>query len=167
MTEGSTGIIFRNGQNEVLLVQRLDNGVWVLPGGGIDSGESAEMAVVREILEETGLNVRVKRKVGEYNPINRLCSFAHVFECEVVDGILCKTDETRGAEFFPLSQLPAAFFPLHNDWIEDARLNSEEVLKKPIARLTYFEVAKYLVMHPLLVLAFFWTRIKMRFSASA
>ncbi len=163
MTEGSTGIIFKNGQREVLLVQRLDNGVWVLPGGGIDAGETAEQAVTREVFEESGLIVNIKRKVGEYTPINRLCSFAHVFECEVVDGELQKTNETRAAGFFPIDQLPAPCFPLHHDWIVDALMNSNEVLQKPIARLTYLEVLKYICMHPGKVLLFFWTRLKMRF----
>lgn len=167
MTEGSTGIIFDQDRRCILIVQRHDNGVWVLPGGGLDAGETPEQAVVREIAEETGLDVRVTKKVGEYSPINRLCSLAHVFECAIIDGVMQKSAETKNLGFYPLENLPYPFFPLHQDWIDDALLNDPVVLKKPIARLTYSEVAKYMIRHPLLVLKFFWTRLKMKFKTKS
>ncbi len=161
--EGSIGIVFDQKRKTVLIVQRYDNGVWVLPGGGIDTGETPEQAVVREMAEETGLEVSVSRKVGEYTPINKICSFAHVFECEVVNGAIQNSSETQNVGFYPLDRLPYPFFPLHLDWIEDALQNEPTVMKKPIARLTYAEVAKYIVRHPIKILKFFWTRLKMKF----
>lgn len=51
---GAAGGVVRNGKNEVLLIFRL--GVWDLPKGKIDKGETPEIAAIREIQEETGLN---------------------------------------------------------------------------------------------------------------
>ena len=43
----------RNLAGEVLLVRRIDDGYWELPGGRIDVGESAAQAVIREVAEES------------------------------------------------------------------------------------------------------------------
>jgi ADP-ribose pyrophosphatase YjhB (NUDIX family) len=51
----------------VLLTRRHDFPVWCLPGGAIDPGESAAAAAVREVREETGLEVELTRLVGIYS----------------------------------------------------------------------------------------------------
>ena len=64
------GVIFSPDRNEVLLVERDDFPVWVLPGGGVEISESLENAIIREILEETGFTVKIERLVGLYLPAN-------------------------------------------------------------------------------------------------
>ncbi len=44
-------------------------GYWALPGGRVDPGETVEQSVVREVKEETGLDVEIVRKIGEYHEI--------------------------------------------------------------------------------------------------
>ena len=46
------GVVFRHG--EILLVREREGGVWSLPGGWVDVGESPSEAVAREVLEESG-----------------------------------------------------------------------------------------------------------------
>ena len=62
----TNGVVF-NSRGEVLLQKRADNGYWGLPGGRVDIGESVEQGAIREVLEETGLHVTVKRLIGIYS----------------------------------------------------------------------------------------------------
>lgn len=54
----STGLVF-NDKNQILMVKHKKFDKWVMPGGKIEIGESPCVAVEREVLEETGLNVRI------------------------------------------------------------------------------------------------------------
>ncbi len=56
--------------DEVLFVQRgktFGHGTWALPGGKIEPGETAAEAALRELLEETGVNARLERHVGNFD----------------------------------------------------------------------------------------------------
>lgn len=60
------GVVFRrsDGAIEVVICGRDSDGVWGLPKGTPDAGESLEETAVREVSEETGLDVRIVDKVG-------------------------------------------------------------------------------------------------------
>lgn len=66
-TQVVAGII-RNLSGEVLLAQRPPHkylaGLWEFPGGKIEAGETAELAIVRELKEELELDVRVETQLG-------------------------------------------------------------------------------------------------------
>ena len=57
----------RNIAGEVLLVRRIDDGNWELPGGRIEVGESAAEAVIREVAEESGLTIALTGISGVYS----------------------------------------------------------------------------------------------------
>jgi ADP-ribose pyrophosphatase YjhB (NUDIX family) len=56
---------------KILLIQRADNGLWALPGGGLDVGETPAQGAVREVLEETGVTCEPIELVGIHD--SRLC----------------------------------------------------------------------------------------------
>jgi 8-oxo-dGTP diphosphatase len=61
------GAIVHDATGRLLLIQRgtePSRGLWSLPGGRVEAGETAEQAVEREVLEETGLRVRAGVPVG-------------------------------------------------------------------------------------------------------
>lgn len=61
------GAVITDASGRFLLIKRANapaKGTWSLPGGRVEEGESHEQAVVREVAEETGLDVTVVREVG-------------------------------------------------------------------------------------------------------
>jgi ADP-ribose pyrophosphatase YjhB (NUDIX family) len=59
-------VVARNRSGHVLLVRRADSGNWELPGGRVEFGESAQIAAVREVEDESGVTVQVTRLAGIY-----------------------------------------------------------------------------------------------------
>ena len=127
------GIVF-NAQGEILLQKRADNGWWGLPCGYVDVGESVEQGALREIWEETGIRVRVKRLVGIYSdpqfnvigayPDGSLIHFVIViFECEYLSGELQVSEESTDVRYFPLGSLPANTVLCDMQAIKDALEN--------------------------------------------
>jgi 8-oxo-dGTP pyrophosphatase MutT (NUDIX family) len=151
------GAIFSPDRCAILLIKRRDVPVWVLPGGGIDSGEIPENAIVREILEETGFTVKIDRLVADYIPLNLLAKRTHLFECSILKGKPEITSETRGIQFFPLDRLPP-LPPPYLEWIKDARKNLPP-FQKNLTSVTYFSLVKNLILHPILVIRFLLSRI--------
>jgi ADP-ribose pyrophosphatase YjhB (NUDIX family) len=58
--------VVRDDADRILLVRRADNGVWELPGGRVDLGESATTAAEREVAEKSGITVKITRLAGVY-----------------------------------------------------------------------------------------------------
>ena len=64
-----TTAVVVNSEGLIALVHRKDNGLWALPGWGMERGESVEDCAIREVKEETGLEVEITGLVGVYtNP---------------------------------------------------------------------------------------------------
>ncbi|MGW4488846.1 NUDIX domain-containing protein [Amycolatopsis sp. NPDC004368] len=62
----SVTVVVRDEQGRVLLIHKIDNDLWALPGGGHDVGERITDTAVREAKEETGVDVEIVRLVGTY-----------------------------------------------------------------------------------------------------
>lgn len=153
------GIIFDDSRTQVLLVQRRDIPVWVLPGGGVDKEESKEAAIQREMEEETGYKVHIARQIAEYEPVNRLTQRTYFFECTIAGGAPRLGDETLGIRFFPIAELPVLLPPPYEKWIMDARAEYGYVLKKKIEGVSYPVLIKLLCQHPILVCRFLLTKV--------
>jgi 8-oxo-dGTP diphosphatase len=92
--------------DRILLQKRADFRYWSLPGGRIEQGETAAAAAIRETWEETGLEVRLVRKVGEYwKPQHN--DEVTIFEAERIGGeIVRQSAETLDVRWFELAALP-------------------------------------------------------------
>ena len=110
---GCSAAIFDN-QGCVLLTKRQDNGQWCLPSGGVEPGESVAEGCEREVLEETGLSVRVKRFVGVYSHPDQLTVYSETdkfqivalhFEAKIIGGELGLSDETSAFGYFTMEEI--------------------------------------------------------------
>jgi ADP-ribose pyrophosphatase YjhB (NUDIX family) len=81
-------------QGRALLTQRRDNGRWEAPGGILEPDEDITTGLLREIREETGLEVEPVALTGVYKNMTRGI-VALVFRCKMIGGELIETDETR------------------------------------------------------------------------
>ena len=132
---GASAII-RDERGQVLLVRRSDTGQWALPAGIMEMDEAIAETVVREVQEETGLQVEPVRLVGLYtDPALENVTYPHgdqvhvvnaTFECRIVCGALEPDgSETRDAAYFSLEALPP-LRPAHLVRIRDALSGQQE-----------------------------------------
>lgn len=115
ISTGATALI-RDEHGRVLLQQRRDFGMWGLPGGAQELGESIEQTLVREVREEVGLVVEPARLLGvrsspEFDVTfpngDEIQPYAVLFECAIVGGDLKKDgDEVLDVGWFDLDDPP-------------------------------------------------------------
>jgi len=112
MLPGVSAVVL-NGVNEILLVRRADNGCWSIPAGAVDPGEQPADAVVREVLEETGVAVVVDRVAGvalypRSYPNGDICQYLNVwFRCRAIGGnAQVNDDESVAVGWFRVDALP-------------------------------------------------------------
>ena len=90
-------------------------GQWSFPSVNKARGEVVEEAAIREVKEETGLDVRLRDFVGLYSQVNNPVVLA-VYSAEVVGGVLKAGDEAQEVALLAVDQLPPLPFP-HDDRI--------------------------------------------------
>ena len=102
-------VIFKD---EKILLVRENNGLWSLPGGWVDVLESIESNTIKEVKEESGLDVTAKRVIAiqDRNKHNKplypygVCKF--FVECEVTGGEFIENIETIEMNYFLVENLP-------------------------------------------------------------
>jgi len=94
---------------QVLLIQREDFEVWCLPGGNSEAGESLAETAIREVREETGLEISLQRLVGVYSEPRWFYRGLHgaAFTAQVIWGNLkFQLEEVVDVRFFRIDELP-------------------------------------------------------------
>jgi len=120
------GCIF-NDKGQVLLQRREDFGEWGFPGGAVELGETPEQAAIREVKEETGLDVEVRRLIGIYTDRNmeypngdKAQSICIVYELQMTGGeLVCDGGETLELKWFSLNEEPELFCKQHQETWRD------------------------------------------------
>ena len=137
---GSSAIIWDEAHEKILLTRRTDNGRWCLPAGGLDAGESLEENCIREVLEETGLIVKIGKLLGVYSTPHRIIAYADgnqyqiismSFEAHIVGGEMGLSDETTEIGYFSVDEMRTMdVMEHHMERIEDALLNAPATIVK-------------------------------------
>nr|WSX20183.1 NUDIX domain-containing protein [Streptomyces tubercidicus] len=100
----SVTAVVRDAEGRLLLIHKTDNDLWALPGGGHDVGESIAESVVREVSEETGIDVAVDDVIGLYTDPRHVMAyddgevrqqFSICFHAHPTGGSLRTSDESK------------------------------------------------------------------------
>ena len=120
----SAAAIIRDESGKILLVKSANSDVWGLPAGAIDLGETPAEAVIREVFEETSLQVLPVKIVGVFGGEKVRYIYANgdsveyfivVFECEITNGKLLNQDgEVSEFKYFAVEEMPQLAIPYPN-----------------------------------------------------
>ena len=124
------GVIVNDEKDRILLEKRSDCGLWGLPGGKIEPGESIVEAAEREVKEETGFIVKISRLLGVYSePENRIVTFPDngdvvhlvdiLLEATILSGALSCSNESEDVRFFKKNSLPYDLAPPAREPLND------------------------------------------------
>jgi 8-oxo-dGTP diphosphatase len=114
--------------NKILLIKRSTPpfvGYWALPGGRVEPRETVEQTIVREVKEETGLDVAVVKKIDEYHEKGVQSGMEYdyypaCFLVKIVGGEVKRQEsEIREIKLFSLSKVPEALAFEHAQMIKD------------------------------------------------
>ncbi|HEV2296497.1 MAG TPA: NUDIX domain-containing protein [Tepidisphaeraceae bacterium] len=131
MRRAATDAVVFDDAGRILLQHRADFDMWGLPGGSIETGETLVESVVREVKEESGLDIEVVRLIGAYSepestttryPDGNLVHYVSLtFECRVTGGALRpQRGESKAVRFFDPNDLPQPVLRDHLPRIRDA-----------------------------------------------
>ena len=135
--------LIRDTEGHVLFQQRSDFDWWGLPGGIVEIGETFSDCVIREVREETGLQVCPQRLVGlyaspqwdiRYPNGDEVQQFTVAIECGVTGGQLQPDGrESSYSQFFPLDQVPTPCAPWYVAMVETLRTNAGPYFDAPVS----------------------------------
>ncbi|WP_110927688.1 NUDIX domain-containing protein [Bacillus massiliglaciei] len=129
-------IVILDEENSVLLQKRADVGLWGIPSGHVEVGETVAEAAIREVKEETNLEINIIKLIGVYSdpnsqvftyPNGKVIHFITTcFLAEIKDGELrCNSSESLDIQFFKQDALPQDLLTMHPRWLKDALANKE------------------------------------------
>lgn len=130
-------VIIFDDEKRVLLQKRADVGLWGIPSGHVEPGESVTEAAIREVKEETGLDILVSRMIGVYSdPESQVFAYPNgitthfvttYFEGKVIGGeIDCACTETLELSYFENDRLPDNLLTMNPQWLRDALSYSDK-----------------------------------------
>ena len=135
---GSSAVV-TDDTGRILLERRTDNGLWGLPGGRMEIGETFADSLLREVKEETGFDVAIYRIVGIYSDPGQVSSyddgeirqqFSICCACTVVGGAIGVSEESTAVDFVSLADIDA--LPMHESTrirIRDFRAGGPPILR--------------------------------------
>jgi ADP-ribose pyrophosphatase YjhB (NUDIX family) len=107
----AVGAAVVNDEGKLLLIERADSGIWLYPTGWCDVGYSAPEVVVKEVLEETGIEVEIVRLIGVLDGMrlgqSRIPLYSLLFFCRAIGGELrLHPLEVTNAGWFARDEIP-------------------------------------------------------------
>jgi ADP-ribose pyrophosphatase YjhB (NUDIX family) len=116
----AVSVVVPDDRGRILLIRRVDNNYWSIPGGGMEPGESIRQAATREVREETGINCEVTGLVGIYSNPQHVAAyddgevrqeFSICLTAQVLSGSPRTSSESSEVRFVPVADI--ARFDIH------------------------------------------------------
>jgi ADP-ribose pyrophosphatase YjhB (NUDIX family) len=155
-------LAFKDNKREILLTQRNDIPMWVLPGGYKEPNEPLKEAVVREVKEETGYEGKITNLAAVYESKDGKIE-KYLYIGEIVGGAPKTSPETRRIEWFNIEKLPLGLTLYERQRIRDC-LNFEGNVICREYRIDYFKELLNQLKHPLFFLFLLFNAIKDKIS---
>ncbi|BDT97719.1 MULTISPECIES: NUDIX hydrolase [Nocardia] len=106
--------LVQDDEGRILLIRRTDNGKYSIPGGGLEAGETVAQAVVREVREETGIDVMVTELIGIFSDPDHVIAyddgevrqeFSICFRAHPISGTPRTSEESAAVEWVTPAEL--------------------------------------------------------------
>ena len=119
--------VIENENGELLLELRADNEMWGLPGGWAELGSSPEQNIIREVKEETGLNVEVKSLLEVQHRIPHkdypFTTYLLLYHCEVISGEISISHESLDIAWKHINSINN-WYADHGTWLFNLKENT-------------------------------------------
>lgn len=109
-----------------LLEKRVDNGMWCLPGGAIELGESLDQALKREVKEETGLDIKNPKLINVVASVHMIYPNKDevyytdvLYETNNFFGELKHDEESTELKWFKYNEIPNEILSTQMNYIKD------------------------------------------------
>lgn len=132
-------IMITNEKSEILMVKEKEDGKWTIPGGWCDIGESPKENAIKEVSQETGYDIEIKRLLGLFDRnkyiehVSRFDVYDIMFYAKIIGGSINPNHEVIEVKWFDINELPELSRKTSLDELEIAY----DVLKNNKA--TYFD----------------------------
>lgn len=110
----AVSVVVPDSHGRILLIRRVDNNYWSIPGGGLEPGESVRQAASREVMEETGISCEVTGLVGIYSNPHHVAAyddgevrqeFSICLTARMVNGSPRTSSESSEVRFVPVADI--------------------------------------------------------------
>ncbi len=95
-------VVVLNENNKILLIKQRNRG-WVYPGGYVENGESIKAGAIREVKEESGIDIEVTKFCGVYQEVKN-SKFIFLFLGKSIGGALSSSFESLEAGYFTIDE---------------------------------------------------------------
>jgi ADP-ribose pyrophosphatase YjhB (NUDIX family) len=112
-------------EGKILLIQERADGMWAMPGGWADLGNSPASVAEREVWEESGYRVKAEKVIAvidanRIEPMEFYHAYKIIFLCRLLEGEPRTSHETLAVDFFDADHLPPlSFYRTNEDMVRE------------------------------------------------
>jgi len=130
--------VIRDQVGRLLLIRRRDNGLWAMPAGSQELEESIYDCLIREVKEETGLDVITAVPMAIYSQQSVITTWGDPYQLFIIQflvdewsgELVRETSETIDAQFFGTDEIPSEISNMYHEVLEDLQNYNRSLILK-------------------------------------